>query len=81
MRIESLFVLAAYAQGIGHTIDVIEPGCNQCDLQNSRVIKPNGAQALVLCWPDACGIAGQLHNVIQHRAISLAERRRGVIGA
>ena len=34
----------ADAQCIGNPVDVIEPGCNQCDLQNRDIIKPNVAE-------------------------------------
>jgi hypothetical protein len=64
-------LIPAHTQGIRHAIDVVEPGCDQCDLQDSLIIKSNRSQPLMILLRDARGIAGKLRDVIKHRPVLL----------
>ena len=41
-------LIAPYTQGVGDAIDVVEPGSDERDLQNSFVIEANGVQVFVI---------------------------------
>jgi hypothetical protein len=43
-----IMLIAAYTQGVGDTIDVVEPGSDERDLQDSFVIEAGGAQVFVI---------------------------------
>src|SRR5882672_3748297 len=64
-------LIPAHAQSVRHAIDVVEPGCDQCDLQDSLVIKTGRSQALMIRAGDACGIARKLRGVIKHLPVLL----------
>ena len=44
----SYFLIAPYSQSIGDTIDVIEPGRDERDLQDSFVIEADIAEFLMI---------------------------------
>ena len=67
LRID-FFLVSAYAQGICHTIDVVEPRSDQRDLENALIIKPDCPQALVIFAADARGVPRDLGHVIQHHS-------------
>src|SRR5712664_2039991 len=78
LMVSSLLV-ATDAQRIGHAIAVIEPRRDQRDLQNAAVVEANGSELRVIVGRNFGGILGQLHYVIEHRAILFADGRRPVI--
>ncbi len=41
-------LVAPYTEGVGDAIDVVEPGSDERDLQNSFVIEANGVQLFVI---------------------------------
>jgi hypothetical protein len=48
-------------------------------LQDGSIVEAHAAQSLVVFARDARGVLGQLHHVIEHRAIPSVERRRLVV--
>ena len=42
--------IAPYTQGIGNAVDVVEPGRDERDLQDSFVIEPGRAQRLMMAF-------------------------------
>ena len=71
--------VAAYAERIRHSVDVIEPCGDQRDLQNSTVVKANGSQLRMIFRAAFRGIFGELYDVIEHGAVLLADRRGLII--
>lgn len=71
----------AHAERVRDAIDVIEPRSDQRDLENGFVIKALGAQTFMILRRDARGVFGQLHDVIEHRAILRADRSGAIIFA
>lgn len=69
----------ADTQRVGDPIDVVEPRGDQRDLKDSFIVKPGGAQAIVVPRRDARGVARDLHDVIQHYFFLLRDRRRSVV--
>jgi len=43
-----MMLIAPYAQGIGYAVDVVEPGSDERDLQDSFVIEADGVQVFVI---------------------------------
>jgi len=41
-------LIAPYTEGVGDAIDVVEPGSDERDLQDSFVIEANGVQVFVI---------------------------------
>jgi hypothetical protein len=56
-------------QGVGYAIDVVEPGRDECDLQDCLVVESGGAQAVVVIFPDFRGVLGKFDHVVQHHAV------------
>src|SRR6266446_419844 len=77
--IVSSLLIAADAQSVRHAIDVIEPGRDQRNLQNTAVVEADGPELSVIVRRNFGGILGQLHNVIEHGAILFADRGGAVI--
>src|SRR4029077_18671677 len=77
--IVSSLLIAPDTQSIRHAIDVIEPRCDQRDLQNAAVVEADGPKFSVIVRRNFCGILGQFHSVIEHGAILLADWGRAVI--
>lgn len=67
------------AEGVRHAVDVVEPGGDERDLKDSFVVETDGTQSRMILARDTRGVARQLHNVIEHRAVCFRERRFGVI--
>src|SRR5919108_2482991 len=66
---------------VGHAVDVVEPRRDERDLQDGTVIEADGAETLVVLRRYARRVLRQLHDVIEHHALGLADRRRRVIAA
>src|SRR5712671_1910041 len=60
-----------HAQGIGHTIDIVEPGRNESDLKNAAIVEPHTPQLFMVRRPDSRRIARELSHVVQHHALLL----------
>ena len=72
-------LLAPYTEGIGNPVDVVEPGCNERDLQDSAVVEPRGAQPFVVLRRDPGRVTGELGNVVEHHAVALIDGRGPVV--
>ena len=64
-------LIPAHPQSVRHAIDIVEPGCNQCDLQDSLVIKTRCSQPFMILPGEARGIARKLRGVIKHLPVLL----------
>jgi hypothetical protein len=61
--------VAADAEGIRHAIDVIEPGGDQRDLEDSAVLEADRAQAIVVGAGDLRRVARQLRAVVARNVL------------
>jgi hypothetical protein len=61
------------AQRICHAIDVVEPRCDECDLQNCFVVESRAPQAVMIIFPDFGSVFGKFDHVVQHRALLLGD--------
>jgi hypothetical protein len=79
----AIFVLglagAAHAEGVCDAIDVVEPGSDQSDLENSAIIEADCAQSCVIRRATLRGIFGQFHDVVEHDAVLIRDRRVFVV--
>ena len=66
--------IATYAKCVCDTIDVIEPGSDERDLENRFVVKASRPEAIVITRMNFCCVAGQLDYVIQHEHVRFANR-------
>ena len=57
------------AESVGNTIDIVEPGRDQIDLQNSRIVEPLLPQVLHVCLLHPDGMSRQQSHIIQHCTI------------
>lgn len=71
--------LSSHSERVRDAIDVVEPGRDQRDLQDALVVEPGCPQPLMITFPDLSGVLGELHDVIEHNAFLICNRRRGVI--
>jgi hypothetical protein len=60
-------------QCVGHAVDVVEPGRDERDLQNSHVIETDGSEACEILRSEFVGSRGQAHGEIEHGAILLGQ--------
>src|ERR1044072_5272583 len=67
------------AEGVGDAVDVVEPGGDERDLEASASVEAGGAQALVVCGRDARGVARELRDVVEHRALGVCDGRARVV--
>jgi hypothetical protein len=72
--------VAAYSQGVGDAIDVVEPRCDQRDLQDRFIIEPDFAQSFVVFSGYPRSVLRQPDYVIQHCVILFADGGLGVVG-
>ena len=72
-------LFASDAERVSDTVDVVEPGGDQRDLQDAPVVEAGGAQPLVVRRGDARGVAGQLGDEVEHHAVPLVDRRGPVV--
>ena len=66
-------LFASHAQGVGNAIDVVKPGCDECDLQDCLIVKSRGAQAIMIIFPDFGSVFGKFDYVVQHDALLLGD--------
>lgn len=66
-------------EGIGDTVDVIEPGRNQCDLKNRLVVESDGTKAIVVVLPYLGGILSELDDVVDHDPLLFGQGSLGVV--
>ena len=66
--------LLAHSQAVRNAIDIVEPACDQVDLQNGLIAEADGAQPLQVAWCDGGGMARQLGGVVEHRPVGGVER-------
>ena len=71
--------ISAHAQSIRDAIDVIEPGGDQCDLQNGAIVKTGRAQLYVIAFGDARGISRQLSDIVKHHALLFGDWRSPIV--
>src|SRR5438105_1433403 len=62
-------LIPAHSQRVRYAIDIVEPGGDQSNLQNSLVNKTSRPQALVILLRNSRGIASQLRYVAKHDSI------------
>jgi hypothetical protein len=62
-------LFASYAQRVCDPIDVVEPGCDERDLQNPLIVESNSTQAVVVILPDFGGVLRKFDHVVQHDAL------------
>jgi hypothetical protein len=79
VRIPVFFLPAPDAQAVGDAVDVIEPGRDQCNLQDRQVVKTDSPQFVMVLRRQASRVPRQLNHVVQHRAIRLGQRGFRVI--
>ena len=72
-------LLSSHSQRVRHSVDIVEPCRDQCDLQNAAIVKSGGAKTLMIRAADLRRVLRQLHRVIQHRPFLLRDRRTFVI--
>ena len=77
--LECTSLVSPDTQSVGHAIDVVEPGCDQCDLEDRLVIKTSRPQALVIFRCDARGVVCELQDVFKHFPVLLGNRRSFII--
>lgn len=75
----TLLALAPHAQRVCHPVDVVEPGGDQRDLQDSLVIEARLPQALVVGAAHLRGILSEPHHIIQHDALLRRDGRARVV--
>jgi len=68
-----------HPQRVRHAIDVVEPGSDQRDLQNSLIIKSRGSQPFDIIFPNLGRVLGELDHIIEHHAILGRDWRRSVV--
>jgi len=73
--------VASNSKGVSDFIDVVEPCCDQSNLQNSFIIEACSTKFLVVVGVALRRVFGQLYDVIQHRAVLIADRRGSIIFA
>jgi hypothetical protein len=71
---------AAHAQRVSDSINVVEPGSDESDLQDGLIVKTGFAQTLVIGAADLGGVLRHLDDVLHHHALLRGERGLGVIG-
>ena len=76
---ECAISFAADAQRIGDAIDVVEPGRDQCDLQDGAIVEADAAQPLVVQGRDLGRVLGELDHVVDHHPFLIRDRRLPVI--
>ncbi len=69
MRWDFLASVAAYAERVGDTIDVVEPRSDERDLKNALVVEPDCSQSFVVRGRDSRRILRKLDHKVEHRAI------------
>jgi hypothetical protein len=69
----------ADAQRIGHTVNVVEKGSDERDLQNANVVEADGAEAVEVFRGVLIGRRGQAHGEIKHGAILIGQVGLGVV--
>ena len=72
-------LLPPYTQRIGHPVDVIKPGRDQCDLQDASVLETCRPQLLVIIFPDAGGVFCEFHDVVEHYPLLRRDGSGGVV--
>src|SRR5207249_3823021 len=66
---------------VGHAVDGVEPGSDQGDLQDRRVIEAHRSQGLHIISPYGYRVLGELLDIGQHRPVALVQIRRAPITA
>lgn len=63
----------SHAQSVGHSIDVVEPRCDESDLQNCFVVESRASQAIMIIFPDFGGVFCEFDYVVQHHPLLLGD--------
>jgi hypothetical protein len=66
-------LFAPDAQRIRHSINVVEPRCDESDLQNCFVIETRASQAIMIVLPDFGGVFCEFDHVVQHDTFLLGD--------
>ena len=61
---------SSYSEAVRNTIDIVEPGGDQINLQNGRIIKPKRKQTLDICAGYTGWMRCQRSDIVQHCPIS-----------
>jgi hypothetical protein len=72
-------LIPSYSQRVGHPIYVVEPSGNQSDLQDRLIVKSQGAQFVVIIFPDLGRVSSNFYGVVEHRPFLLSEWSRCVV--
>ena len=65
----SLLLLSPHSQRIRDSVDLVEPRCNQRDLQNPLILKPGRSKLPVVVFPHPGRIPGELYHIVQHHSL------------
>ena len=68
-----------HAQRICHSIDVVEPCCDERDLQDADIVESGCAQALMIHRSDLCCVLRELDHVVEHDLIGVRGGSRAVV--
>jgi hypothetical protein len=69
----------AYPESIGDSIDIIEPGSNQSNLQDAFIVEAGTSKPIVMLRKNSRSILRQLDDKIEHYTILLRDRRGFVV--
>ena len=78
-RAHAELIVSPNPESISHSINVIEPRCNQGNLKNCLVREARLAEPFVISWRDPGCVSSDLHNVIKHNPILLADWRTPIV--
>lgn len=76
--VESGFI-SPDTQCIGDAVDVVEPGGDERDLQDSQILEAHFTQPGVMAWMNPAGVTGQLNDIVEHRPIGLTQLRLCIV--
>lgn len=71
-------LIPAYAQSVSDAINIIEPRCNERDLQDCPIVEAGGPQFVMILAVDLRRVFREPNDIIQHDAL-LAGNRRGFV--
>src|SRR5215472_16790431 len=74
-----LLPVTPHSQSVGDPIDVVKPRSDQSNLQDSAIIESDFTQFLVVFRAALRRILRQFYDILQHRPVLVADRRRPII--
>src|SRR5262245_59763953 len=64
---------AADTEAVGDTVDIVEPTCDQVDLQNAPVVEADASQFIEIRWRHLPGMSRQLGSIVEHGPIGFGQ--------